>query len=95
MIDRDDRAASGQPPPRGEPRKSPLRRILDEHPESRPRLARAFAELIGAVLVTIAALGGLLIWHVKRRGRVIRERLGEPRAVELPEYPGRDLDRSS
>ncbi len=95
MIDIDERGAPDLPTPPGEPRRTPLRRILEEHPESRPRLARAFAELIGATLVALVAVGGLLIWHIIRRGRVIRERLGQPRTVELPEFPERDVDPSS
>jgi hypothetical protein len=95
MIDNNEGGALDPSPKRGEPRRTPLRRILEEHPESRPRLARAFAELIGATLVTLVAVAALLIWHIIRRGRLVRERLGQPRAVELPEFPGRDVDPSS
>jgi hypothetical protein len=95
MIDIDERGATDPPTAPGEPRRTPLRRILEEHPESRPRLVRAFAELIGATLVALVAVGGLLIWHIIRRGRLVRERLGPPRTVDLPEFPGRDPDQSS
>jgi hypothetical protein len=88
MSDIDDPATHDQTPARGQPRRSPLRRILDEHPESRPRLARAVGALAATTLVAVAAIGALLIWHVMRRGRLIRERLSAPRAVELPELPG-------
>jgi hypothetical protein len=93
MSDIDDPATDDQTPARGKPRRSPLRRILDEHPESRPRLARAVGALAATTLVAVAAIGALLIWHVMRRGRLIRERLSAPRAVELPELPGAEEGR--
>jgi hypothetical protein len=37
------------------------------------------------VVVSIGAIGALVIWHLVRRGRLIRESLGPPRGVELPE----------
>lgn len=42
--------------------------------------------LLGVSIVSIAAVGALLIWHVRRRGRLIRERLSLPRDVGLPEF---------
>ena len=33
------------------------------------------------------AIGGLVIWHLVRRGRLIRERQGPPRIVRMPELP--------
>jgi hypothetical protein len=96
MSDIDGPDSREEPPaPRGQPRRSRLRRILDERPESRPRLARAIGALAATTLVAIAAVGGLLIWHVMRRARLIRERLAPPRAVELPELPGRPPERSA
>jgi hypothetical protein len=95
MTDIDDPASKDGPPARAKPRRSPLRRILEERPESRPRLARAFFELAATTLVAVAAIGALLIWHVIRRGRLIRERLSAPRAVDLPDVPGREGDRAS
>ena len=44
--------------------------------------------------MALAALG-LLIWHIIRRGRLIRERLNPPRIVRLPELPGDEVDQSS
>ncbi len=73
----------------------PLRQILDENPQARPRLGKAIAALLGTGLVTLAALGGLLIWHIMRRGRLIRERLNPPRIVEPLESPGHEVDPSS
>ena len=76
-------------------RRSPLSRILEERPDARPRLGRAVAALLGTFLVAMAALGGLLIWHIRRRGRVIRERLNAPRIVRLPEATGHEVDPTS
>jgi hypothetical protein len=68
-----------------EPPPSQLRRLLKEHPHERPRFARAVASLLGAGLVALVALGFLVVWHLIRRGRLIRERLSRPRQVRLPE----------
>jgi len=35
--------------------------------------------------VGFAAMGILIIWHLVRRGRLIREGLAPPRVVPLPE----------
>jgi hypothetical protein len=58
-------------------------------------LGRAVAVLLGTGLVALAALGALLIWHVVRRGRLIRERLHAPRLVRLPELPAHEGDPPS
>jgi hypothetical protein len=76
----------------GEPRRTPLRRILDENPEARPRVGKAIAALLGTGLVTLAVLGALLMWHIMRRGRLIRERLGPPRVVPPLQPPEREVD---
>jgi len=83
------------PDPAPEPapgtKRTQLRRLL-EKPEARPRVRRAVASLLGVGVVTIGAVGALLIWHLVRRGRLIRERLGLPRVVRLPDPergPGR------
>ena len=70
-----------------EPPPSRLRRLLQEHPDARPRIGGAVASLLGAVLVALAALGALLVWHLIRRGRLIREGLGPPRVAPLPDLP--------
>lgn len=67
----------------GEPPQSRLRRILDESPRNRSRIGRAVAALAATALVTIAVLGILLIWHLVRRARLIRERLDPPKDVGL------------
>jgi hypothetical protein len=79
----------------GQPKRSPLRRILDEHPEARPRLGRAIAFALGTGLVALAMVGALLVWHIVRRGRLIRERLSPPRVVPPLELPSHEVDQSS
>jgi hypothetical protein len=84
-----DRAREGGQPPR-----SQLSRILEERPEARSRLGRAVAALLGTFLVAVAMFGGLLIWHVRRRARLIRERLHAPRIVRLPDATGHEVDQT-
>ena len=67
-----------------EPRRTWLRRLLDR-PDARPRVRRAVVSLLGVTVVAIAAFGALTIWHLVRRGRLIRDRLGNPRDVGLPD----------
>ncbi len=54
-------------------------------PQERVRIGRAVSALLGVGLTAIAAIGWLAIWHLVRRGRLIRERLGPPKVVSLPE----------
>src|SRR5271157_4566854 len=54
-------------------------------PRHAPRLSRAVGSLLATVLVAIAVLGLLLIWHLRRRAQLIRDRLGPSRAVSLPD----------
>lgn len=70
--------AEREPPPRR------LRQLLRQ-PGARERIAPAVARLLGVGLVAIAAIGALTIWHLIRRGRLIRERLGPPRPARLPD----------
>jgi hypothetical protein len=51
----------------------------------RNRVGKAAVALMGTGLVAIAVLGGLLIWHLVRRGRLLRERLGPPKPMTLDE----------
>ncbi len=69
----------------GEPRPNWLRRIIGKGPEERKRLAEAVAALLGTALVAMAAIGALVIWHLVRRGRIIRERLDPPKVVRMPD----------
>ncbi len=81
-----------------EPDKVPVKRAKDPRPllerpdlkpEERTRIGRAVAVLLGWGLVATAVLGLLALWHLVRRGRVLRANLARPRAVSLPE-----VDRS-
>jgi hypothetical protein len=93
MSDAQNAIPTGGTPDGVKPPRSRLRQILEEKPEARPRLGRAIAALLGTGLVTLAALGGLLIWHIMRRGRLIRERLNSPRIVRPLEPPGTEVDQ--
>lgn len=78
--------------PGARPRRTELRRLL-AHPDAAPRVRRAVARLLGVSVLSIGVLGALVIWHLVRRGRLIRERLGPPRPVQLSEPDRRDNDR--
>ena len=59
----------------------------------RRRLAgRAAALWGGVVLGSTATLGALVVWHLVRRGRLIRDRQPPPRDVRLPEWDEVDPD---
>jgi hypothetical protein len=64
--------------PAGRPRPNPV--------EARRRLGEAATSLLGWGLAGIAALGALAIWHLVRRGRLIRDSLAPPKDVSLPEF---------
>ncbi|HEX8200142.1 MAG TPA: hypothetical protein VF590_06615 [Isosphaeraceae bacterium] len=53
-------------------------------PQAR-RIARVVATWGLLTLGSVAALAVLIIWHLVRRGRLIRQNLRPPRAVRLPE----------
>ena len=95
MTDENQPDPSRERPARGKPGRSRLRRILDQRPEARSRLGRAIAILLGTGLVSLAAIGALSIWHLVRRGRLIRERLNVPRIVRMPELPDREAESPS
>ncbi len=69
-----------------EPASAPgrLRRLL-ERPDARRKVVRAVGSLLGVGIATIGVIGALMIWHLVRRGRLIREGLNPPRVVRLPE----------
>jgi hypothetical protein len=90
MISAQEPATGHNPPSPEEPPRTRLRQILEERPEARPRLGRAVAALLGTCLVAVVAVGALLIWHLVRRGRLIRERSPAPRAAGLPEFLERE-----
>lgn len=47
-------------------------------------MKRAVASLLGVGVVSIGVIGALVIWHLVRRGRLIREGLQPPRDVRFP-----------
>jgi hypothetical protein len=72
-------------------RRPPLdRRPLLERPDLKPgeriRIGRAVAALLGWGLFAIAVLGFLALWHLVRRGRMLRANLAPPKSVSLPEF---------
>jgi hypothetical protein len=67
------------PEPAAEPKRSFLRHLL-ERPDARPRVRRAVASLLGVTVATIGVFGLFVIWHLVRRGRLIRDRLPAPKA---------------
>jgi hypothetical protein len=71
--------------PPANPRRTWLRQLLDR-PDARPRVTRAVGSLLKVVVLSIGVLGALVIWHLVRRGRLIRDRLGPPRSGGLPEF---------
>ncbi|WP_165225621.1 hypothetical protein [Aquisphaera insulae] len=85
-----EQPGSAGPGPEPEPRRSRLGRILAEHPEARPRVRSAVFSLLATALATIAIVGLFLIWHLRRRARMIRERLAPPRRVSLPDLTAKD-----
>lgn len=54
-------------------------------PEDKTRVGRALAALLSVGLVSLSALGAFVVWHLVRRGRLIRESLGPPRRISLPD----------
>ena len=65
------------------------RRLL-ERPDARPKVVRAVGSLLGVGIATIGVIGALVIWHLVRRGRLIREGLNPPRVVHLPKLEPTD-----
>ena len=56
----------------------PARRL---EPAERRRIARATMLWGGLALSGTTLVGGLAIWHLVRRGRVLRESLAPPRPI--------------
>lgn len=63
----------------------PLLNRPDLKPAERRRIGRVVAILLGWGLAATALLAVLALWHLVRRGRVLRASLPEPRPVSLPE----------
>ncbi|RUL87138.1 hypothetical protein [Tautonia sociabilis] len=71
----------------------PDRGAIARNPDARRRVGTAYAELLAVILASVLGIGGLLLWHLSRRGRLIRDRLGNPRPVRWPEQDD-DRDRT-
>jgi hypothetical protein len=52
-------------------------------PEAKRRLARLTATWAALALGSIVTMTALIVWHLIRRGRLIREGLPPPRDVDL------------
>jgi heme exporter protein D len=53
----------------------------------RRKAAKAVKLWAAVTLSLVSILGALTIWHLVRRGRVLRDQLGPARDVRLPELP--------
>ncbi len=71
----------------------PLLERRDLPPRDRDRIGRAVSEFLGVGLAATAAIGLLALWHLVRRGRLIRRRLGNPKVVRLPDVGPGPADR--
>ncbi len=67
----------------------PLLEREDLPPGEKRRIGQAVATLLGWWIVAIAAVAALIVWHLIRRGRVLRANLNPPRIVSLPD----EIDR--
>lgn len=81
------------PRPPNPERPRTLREVVAEDPEARRMVGRVYAELLAVLLVAIAGISGLLLWHLARRGRILRSRLSQPRPVDWPDDAKNDDDR--
>jgi hypothetical protein len=78
---------------RRKPAQIPLLERKDLPAADRTRIGRAVSALLAVGLTSIAAIGVLAIWHLVRRGRLIRGQLGNPRVVKLPVSDPTSTDR--
>ncbi len=58
--------------------------------DDRRRIGRAVATWGGMTLSGVVLLTAFVLWHLVRRGRLLRDRLGPPRVVQLPEWADKD-----
>ena len=63
--------------------------LLSVYHEDRKRIGRVVASLLGWGLFATAMLGFLAIWHLVRRGRLLRANQPPPKSVSLPEIEPR------
>ncbi len=75
-------ASSPEPSPDDPPRRRPPANAGD-----RRRVHRAVTAWAALTLGGVVLLVALTLWHLVRRGRLLRERLGQPRVVRWPELP--------
>ena len=59
--------------------------------ESRRKAARAIRMWAGVTLSSVVVLSALAIWHLIRRGRLLRSSLSPPKSLPRWEPPGIDL----
>ena len=59
-------------------------------PGARRRVKRLAATWMGLVLAAMSTLSALILWHLIRRGRLLRENLGPPREVRWEEIDPTD-----
>ncbi len=75
------------------PKRGGDRRPLLDRPELKPeeriRIGRAAVVLLGWGLVASALLGLLALWHLVRRGRILRQGQPPPKPAPLPEVDPR------
>ncbi len=75
------------------------RRPLLERPELKPeerrRIGRAVVPLLGWGLIASALLVALTVWHLVRRGRILRSNLRSPKNVFLPEFHANPRERET
>jgi hypothetical protein len=74
-----------QPAKRPPVDRRPLLERPELKPEERARIGRAAASLLGWGLFASALLGFLALWHLIRRGRMLRANQPPPKSVSLPE----------
>lgn len=75
----------GRDRPESKPATTPLLERADLKPEERARIGRAAAVLLGWGLAASTVLALLGLWHLIRRGRLLRANLAPPKVVSLPE----------
>lgn len=69
----------------------PLLERPDLKPEEKQRIGRVVAVLLGWGLLATSLLGLLALWHLIRRGRILRANLATPKIVSLPEREDRKI----
>jgi len=81
--------------PQARPDRRPLLERPELKPEERRRIGRALVPLLGWGLAASSLLAALAIWHLIRRGRVLRSNLGSPKTVSLPGIDERSRPRET